>query len=421
MICRVARPGTAACATEVAVFVSRRDTLPDIAPYRKLLCLPAKRILVTRSDKGGIQEFRHLLPNSSTEVTLDGPCRLELESRMILPSQDTLVQDYRVNCLLDGCLFATLEANTAPENTKVLYFLWDSQVLGRLNRGYLEIPPGRHRLALVPTANVVARLLKQETPDYLIAKANQPPLTAEEVRSTALANTSGRSSWTLSDGEMVRAVVNPSGDAAEEEQVANRLRTDNSRRQGSLQATALMESAGRKRPDAPEVRTKANEIKGLSTGYRNLLPSNKGVSEAQTFHWFIDRKLKRPDQPDLVVAERHVNTYLRTAPQRVFRACPRSGHRALAAATLQDSAEQSLALPHPQTFFRKPIAGGRRPACHASGLRGGDGAGSHTHVQEQSRMGCGYAKGPALAGGSRPGTPASRSSLSGLLYAWRTV
>ena len=53
LLCRVAVPSSASCGMEVALFISRRDTLGEIAPYRKLICLPGARLNVEQSDKCG--------------------------------------------------------------------------------------------------------------------------------------------------------------------------------------------------------------------------------------------------------------------------------------------------------------------------------------------------------------------------------
>jgi hypothetical protein len=323
MLCRVAVPPSAPCGLEVALFISRRDVLGEIAPYRGVICLPGARVKVERSDKGGWEKFWPLMPNHPVDVTVSGPCRIAVESRLVEPPQDTRLHEYRIQALLNDIELATIEADTAPENTKVISISGQSQVVGRLHRGFLEIPPGVHRLTLVPNAAIIGRLLRQETPDYLCPRSNQPPITAEQIRQRGFLSMLFRPSWSLSDGEIGYLGAFPFFSPSANEKAADRLRRDNSRRQGGLMARDLMELAGKSRPDAPEVRERAKELEGYYTGFRNLMPVNKPLTDPQLYWWFVDRKLKKIDQPDLVVAERHTNSYLNMLSGGYFISVPR--------------------------------------------------------------------------------------------------
>lgn len=323
LLCRVAVPFSASCGKEAAVFVSRRDTPGEIAPYRGLICLPGAAIEVGRSDKCVSDKYWPLAPNRPVDVTVSGPCRIVVESRLLEPPQDRRLHEYRIQALLDEIELATLEADTAPENGKVIYFSGKSQVVGRLRRGFLEIPCGVHRLTLVPNASVIVRLLRQETPDYLFPRLNGPAVTADMVRKSGFLSMLFRSSWTLSDDEIKYTGLFPFFSPSADEKTADRLRRDNSRRQGGLMARDLMESAAKSRPDAPEVRNRAKEIEGYYTGFRDLPPLNKPTTDPQFYWWFLDRKLKKIDRPDLVVAERHTNAYLNVLSGGYFVSVPR--------------------------------------------------------------------------------------------------
>lgn len=310
LMCRVSLPMTSSCELAVALFVSRRDTLDEIAPYRRQMCLPGCPIKLKRSDKSGSEKFFRLGANCPVDLNVIGPCRLAVESRIVCPSEDTLLQNYRFQCQLDGAQLSILDAETAPENTKTLYVKGCSQVLGRLRRGFVEIPCGNHRLTVIPTADVIARILQQSNPDYLFPALNEPNITASEARGVINPVISRIPSWGLNDRDMEVIVAGPKGDPPALEKVADRLRLDNSRRQGTLVGTSILESSGRQRPDAPDVRNKAQEFQGFNTGFRSLIPSNKISPDRQQFGWFVDRNLKRFDEPDLVVASRQMNSYL---------------------------------------------------------------------------------------------------------------
>ncbi|MEW6350996.1 MAG: hypothetical protein AB1646_18210, partial [Thermodesulfobacteriota bacterium] len=183
LLFRVERPVSSPCPLDVALFISRRDTLGEIAPYRGPVCVPGPGLRVGRSDQCGWEKFWPLVPHMPVRVSVAGPCRIAVESRLIEPYQDTWLHDYRIQCLLDDADLATIEVGTAPENTKTISARGGTRVVGRLHRGFVEIPPGVHRLTLIPTASILLRLLRQESPDYLFPRANQPPIPAEQVRS----------------------------------------------------------------------------------------------------------------------------------------------------------------------------------------------------------------------------------------------
>ncbi|MEW6351369.1 MAG: hypothetical protein AB1646_20140 [Thermodesulfobacteriota bacterium] len=129
-------------------------------------------------------------------------------------------------------------------------------------------------------------------------------------------------SWSLRDDEIRAAGFSPFASPAVLERLADRLRRDNSRRHGALVGSSRLEAAGAQRPDAPEVRNRASELKGYYTGHRNLLPTHKGLPDAQLFRWFMHRRLKKIDQTDLVVAERHTRAYLNLIPGGYFVTVP---------------------------------------------------------------------------------------------------
>ncbi len=324
LMCSVSLPLNASCELTLALFISRRDTLEEIAPYRTQICLPASPVKLKRSDKCGSEKFFRLANNVPVTFEVKGPCRLAIESRIVCPSEDRLTNNYRFECAIDGKNTAILESETAPEISKTLFVKGCAQVLGRLRRGFLEIPCGRHSVTIIPTADVIVRALRQSDPGYLFAAMNQPKFTAREARSFINPLISRIPAWGLDDRDMEVIVATPKVPAAELEKVSDHLRLDNSKRQGALVGSSLLESSGRQRPDAPEVRDKAQEFQGFNTGYRSLVPSNKLSRDRQIFAWFVDRHLKRFDEPDLVVASRHTNSYLDRLASGYFVTLPAS-------------------------------------------------------------------------------------------------
>ena len=86
LMCRVSLPMDSNCGLSVAIFVSRRDTLNEIAPYRRQLCLPGCPIKLKSSEKCGSEKFFRLSANSPVNLDVKGPCRLAVESRIVCPT-----------------------------------------------------------------------------------------------------------------------------------------------------------------------------------------------------------------------------------------------------------------------------------------------------------------------------------------------
>jgi hypothetical protein len=228
---RVSRLPDKAGTLEIALFVSRRDALGQLAPYREtieqtpvperaaalaseqpqesiptpiageqrtapdqgIVAAAGSPVWLRPSDAATGQAFWPLDARPPLRVRLRGPVRLALEHRLRYPPQETRTrQAYRVYAWLDGRPWQSLDFVAAQETRRAVWVTtetrerpWQSgcaQTLGRAETGYLELPAGEHELAVAATQPLYARLRIQRDPDYLLPALNAPKLAAAEAR-----------------------------------------------------------------------------------------------------------------------------------------------------------------------------------------------------------------------------------------------
>lgn len=363
-LARIGRPAAARDPLEVALFVSRREALGELAPYRKLLdpappaptanpvlkpssqnregadrpdppaaacapdsaaCAPlpenGAHIGLRASDEASAQPFWPLQAEPPTRIRLRGPARLALEHRLRYPLAETRTrQAYRVYARLDGRPWQALDFAAGIETRRTVWVDGCAETLGRLETGYLELPAGEHELTLESTLPLYARLLAQADPDDLVPGLNAPVLTAAQAR--AARPVDHRSIWDLSATELARPLDRMT--LAEEERVALRLGRDNRYRDGGLTAALALRQAALAHREDPRLGGQARDLLGLFTFYRNLSPANKPSPAPQRLAWLRGRRLLAlADRPrELVVAERFAEEALDTLSPAYFLELP---------------------------------------------------------------------------------------------------
>ncbi|HRD68086.1 MAG TPA: hypothetical protein PKY50_18270, partial [Candidatus Competibacter sp.] len=343
-LARVSRPARASEAVEVALFVSRREALGELAPYRDvarpepgpepepasapeaqpvfaaepvaaaaqppqapageappLAGVPAA--LLRPTDEATAQPFWPLQAQPPLRIRLRGPSRLALEHRLRYPPGETQTrQAYRVYAWLDGRPWQALDFVAGPEMRRAVWVDGCAETLGRLETGYLELPDGDHELTLTATQPLHARLLIQQDPDYLFPRLNAPKLTAAEAR--AARPVAHGSIWDL--GLTGLSALSNGLPLADAERVALRLGRDNGYRDGGLTAALAMRQTALAHREVPRLTPQAQDLMGLFTFYRALLPVAKPTIAPPRFAWLRGRRLlgltERPREA--LVAER---------------------------------------------------------------------------------------------------------------------
>jgi hypothetical protein len=275
------------------------------------------QVWLRATDEATAEPFWLLATRPTLQVRLQGPVRIALEHRLRYPTGETQVrQAYRVYAWLDGRPWQALDFVAAQETRRAIWKDRCAETLGRLETGYLELPEGRHELALGATQPLYLRLRLQENPDYLLPTLNAPKLTATQAR--AMRPLAQGSIWDLNLAELSRPLSELT--VADQERVALRLGRDNSYREGGLNAALTMRQAALAHREEPRLSAQAQDLMGLFSFYRALLPVAKPTTRPPQIVWLRNRRLLALDeQPrELIVATRFSDDLLGTLASAYF-------------------------------------------------------------------------------------------------------
>ncbi|SMC54570.1 hypothetical protein SAMN02746065_10426 [Desulfocicer vacuolatum DSM 3385] len=296
-MCRISLPLQEKTCITMALFTLRQEPLSSLAPHRTRLCLNGDPVTVSQNKVPGTQRFWQVGTNVPRQLTLEGPVRIAIETRLLYPApEQSRGLGYFVNVAMDDTPFATLNFETPPETSKQIFMDGTPLVCGRMQRAFLTVPRGKHTLTLHSRAGLIARVLKQDNPDYLFSHLNAP-ISYEQTRD-----------------KLIRAAASiPTGDKgvtdkptlSEIEITAQKTVRDNARPQGGLSGAFSMDEQAKKRPDAPGVQKAAKKLYAAHTFFRDLLPFNKPDRDDQQSFRFILPRLKRRHDHHMTVARQH--------------------------------------------------------------------------------------------------------------------
>jgi hypothetical protein len=290
LLARLTRPAAHGTGIEVALFTSRREPIGPLARYRQLAAPAGTRLEVRSEGASGGTAFWRLEPGRPAAITLSGPRRLAVETRVLYPSTESRAfQAYRVRARLDGAPLAILDYETTLDRAPVSVDGRGRAASG-LEAAYLDVPAGRHRLELDSSADLAARVLARDASEYLLPDLNQDP---PAVEAAVEARPAAEVPPELTEDEAARiASLGPRG-AARIHRLALRLARESSRPDGGLVAASLLSATAASRSDAPWLRDVAESFQAFHTYYRDLLPSAKQDKGAQRVGWFVTRRLRR--------------------------------------------------------------------------------------------------------------------------------
>lgn len=289
MLVHVTRPTTAKKAFDVALFVSRRVPIADIAPYRHLIWSTTNWCLLAQQAFALPELYNQLNAGEKQRFEVSGPARIALKNRLYyVQSASALVQDYRIAYSLDNGNAQELNFSTSVETSRVVTVNSDIVVVGREEQAYLEIPAGEHQLILQSDRDLYLQLVAQTEHDYLLPSLNQPRLPVEDIRRQGL----------LATSELML-----------KDQAAKQLARDNSHQDSGMVASNLLREAALKRKDYPEGLVEAEQLRGFRTFYRDLLPSKKASTSPQFMAYFLDVALQPVALPrsNAILADQHIS------------------------------------------------------------------------------------------------------------------
>lgn len=307
LLIHIKRPLSQVRDIEVALFVSRKVPLNDIAPYRHLVWSTTSWCLLGQEPFSLPELYNQLSAQQKQSVAVTGPARLALKNRLHYEQHaNALIQDYRIRYWLDDNNVQELNFATSVETSRIITVNTAIEVVGREEQAYLEIPAGEHTLVLEADRDIYLQVLAQTEQDYLFRALNNPRLPVEDIRKQGL----------LPNTELVLQAQN-----------AKRIAQDNSRQAGGMVASNLLREAALQREDYPEGLTEAEQLRGFSTFYRDLLPSKKIASNAQFMAYFIAESLQAINRPqsNAILADQHIAEALKRVSSAYFTTLPKVG------------------------------------------------------------------------------------------------
>ena len=239
-----------------------------------------------------------------------------------------------------GPVLAELQYVASSDSDDLARLDGSNVLLSDEKTAYFEVPAGDHELTLLSNGPILARLLQQELFDYrlpqwnagldLSAAASAAASAAQATGSTA--SVTQASPWALPQAELQNAI---SADADVALQAARRLQQDNRHRDGSLLASAVMQTAAQERRDMPAVREAAREFKDQSTHWQDVLPAQKWSPQEARFAWYLNPRLLNIGERGWgkVIAARHEDALLAGLDSGRFVALPVTAEAPMPAST----------------------------------------------------------------------------------------
>ncbi|MEW8203770.1 MAG: hypothetical protein AB2764_16850 [Candidatus Thiodiazotropha endolucinida] len=177
---RLSRPGHYSDPIEVALFISRSPSLPNLADYRSQPDIKGDLVQMQGPEEPTPRSVWRVGPTQEIETELAGPQRLQMESWLRYETVGSESrQIYHLHVELDGVNIQTRHQYGRANLHRKWRVDGCERVLGVVNRSYLDIPEGRHRLKIGASAPLLLRLRGgSEQGDFLIAE-NRPKAPAD--------------------------------------------------------------------------------------------------------------------------------------------------------------------------------------------------------------------------------------------------
>lgn len=264
----------------IALFLSRKLSPPSILAYREAIQLPLDSIELVSGRQRERQLLYRLVAGQPTEIELEGPLRLRIDSRMVYPQEaGPVLADYRIQFGLDDRPPESLEISSGPEYRYPA--VAEGRVLSvtRTHNDYLQIPEGEHRLVLSSDQPLLLRLLAMGPDDYLLPDLNAPEGVLDAFESTA-------PPYDVAQSDLARQALALARDTHTQPN-----------------ASLAIEQLRRDEKRFPQLRGARRALEGDYLFWRDLLPV--GPHEGAGLYHFPTPRLLRPGEARAVHLDSH--------------------------------------------------------------------------------------------------------------------
>ena len=303
-ICKIFLPENGEAPIDIALFLSRQETLGALAPSRTLLPLEGKSVCVRQDETARAERFWRLTTGRPGRLSVKGPARITIENRLLYSNLEPSRRiRYCLKVLMNGQVHTALNFETVPEISKLLFIDNKHSVWGRSKSSYLNIPNGDHTIDILSNSDVILRIMKQDVSGYLFAEFNSP-----ESYQTSMEKVFSQNLVYTPPDKISDVIKSNQTSLSEMETISQQMVRDNRRPQSGLSGAFLMEQQAKKRPDAPQIKRVATDLYDAHTFFRNLLPTIKPDNGSQKNIRFILPRLKRSGDSHMVVAQQHADS-----------------------------------------------------------------------------------------------------------------
>lgn len=324
---RITRPGN--FESEISIQVSGRIMKNVIPPFHvdKEL-VPGYRKVPVGGTISDIKEMGVIDALQQDIIEVSGPALIMLEHHPIYFDDDVQRKaEYRILAVLreknsnSEHKRQIFEFTNLPDYNQLMTLGAVPYIFGRKYSTLLHIPQGDFSLDLTPTRPVVARLLREKNPDYLLSEINKPQERSEQIEAFDRLFSGPVPAWNL-EKEFEIHDAGEDIQASSILQASRRLAIDNHHKPGGLNGARLLHKAMDYIPQLHNTLYLSPDRNAPNTFFRNLLPVDKADGGEQKSAWFVSPRLKNEADRNLVVGGQHVADLLSLLSRGVFVTIP---------------------------------------------------------------------------------------------------
>ncbi|WP_338848904.1 hypothetical protein V8J88_08170 [Massilia sp. W12] len=302
-------PASAPQAESLSLALRRPQAFANLALYPELVAAASPSRVLRMEQEAVAQSYWQVGPEQRQEFMVQGPARLAVRSRALFgaPAVASAQAEWQLQVQLADAA-APLSGplwQARAESRQMLYLDEQPALLSEARQAWLDLPAGAHRLQLRASQPALLQIWKSRAEPYLHAANAGHRLPQDDAAQARFVT----DPWTLDEAKLEQAAQ---AGLAAWAHAAPRLAQDMRRRGSSSAAAAIWRSLGAARPDVPAAQQAAREAAQELGFWRDLLPHNKPLPQAERYAWFLQQRLREPGEREWgrIIASAHEQAWL---------------------------------------------------------------------------------------------------------------
>lgn len=277
----------------IALFVSRKDYIKRLAPYRNLVDLSLKTVELDDQYKHQGEKYWLLDKSRTFSFAVNGNQRIELQLR--LKYQQNIHYGRRAFYLtysFDKGVAKEIHLSAQQEHENHFTINSQSVSVARNETVYIDIPDGVQKVNLKSSDAVFLRVLALDEPDYLFPDFNENPTSVKDAKALYHEETINTDAINLllTHKQLPTELYNI-------QWISTFIAINNELRDSALDAISLLENSAEKNKGLKQAGQFSETIRSLHTFYRNLLPYENVSGQTIASQHFILYPLKQWNKP----------------------------------------------------------------------------------------------------------------------------